>query len=80
MANGTMAPERVITGAATKLARTVHGIAYDPEHDEIYAANPLADAVLVFRGGANGRHCAGAMDRSPGRCVPGSHGSARQTC
>ncbi len=54
MANGTAAPERVISGAATKLARTVHGIAYDAEHDLIYAPNPLADAILVFRGAANG--------------------------
>ena len=49
-----MAPERVITGSATKMSRTVHGIAYDPVRDEIYATNALADAVLVFRGGADG--------------------------
>ena len=54
MANGNMAPARVITGAATKLARTMHGIAYDPQRDEIYAPNALADAVLVFRGSATG--------------------------
>ena len=54
VANGTVAPERVITGSATKMSRTVHGIAYDPERDEIYASNALADAVLVFRGGASG--------------------------
>lgn len=54
VANGTMAPERVITGAATKMSRTVHGIAYDPVRDEIYVTNALADAVLVFRAGANG--------------------------
>src|ERR1700686_598683 len=49
-----MAPERVITGAATKMARTVHGVAYDPERAEIYVTNALADAVLVFRAGASG--------------------------
>jgi len=48
-----MAPTRVISGAATKLARTIHGIAYDPVRDEIYVTNALADAVLVFRGGAS---------------------------
>jgi DNA-binding beta-propeller fold protein YncE len=32
----------------------VHGLAYDPDHDEIVAPNPLADAILVFRGGAVG--------------------------
>lgn len=65
MANGDMAPARVITGAATKLARTVHGIAYDPDHDLIYVPNPLADAVLVFRGNANG-------DEPPIRTIQGS--------
>jgi DNA-binding beta-propeller fold protein YncE len=64
MANGNVAPERVITGAATKLSRTVHGIAYDPDHDLIYVPNPLADAVLVFRGGASG-------DEAPIRVIQG---------
>src|SRR5215471_13123197 len=64
MANGNMAPARVITGSATKLARTMHGIAYDPQRDEIYAPNALADAVLVFRGGANG-------DEPPVRIIQG---------
>ncbi|HWY47830.1 MAG TPA: hypothetical protein VNX70_10635 [Bryobacteraceae bacterium] len=49
-----MAPERIITGGATKMSRTVHGIAYDPVQDEVYVTNALADAVLVFRGGAEG--------------------------
>ncbi len=54
LANGNAAPRRVITGQASKLGRTVHGIAYDPVHDEIVVPNPLADAVLVYRGGAQG--------------------------
>ena len=54
VANGTMAPDRVISGSATKMSRTVHGIAYDPVRDEIYVTNALADAVLVFRAGAEG--------------------------
>jgi DNA-binding beta-propeller fold protein YncE len=64
VANGNMAPIRVITGAATKLARTVHGIAYDPVKDEIFVPNALADAVLVFRGSANG-------DEPPIRMIQG---------
>jgi len=47
------------------LARTVHGLAYDPEHDEIVTPNPLADAILVYRGGANG-------DEAPIRVIQGS--------
>jgi hypothetical protein len=42
----------------------MHGIAYDPARDEIYAPNPLADAVLVFRGTANG-------DEPPIRIIQG---------
>src|SRR5205814_9846481 len=38
----------------THLSRTTHGIAYDATHDEIVAPNPLAAAVVIFRGGAVG--------------------------
>jgi DNA-binding beta-propeller fold protein YncE len=38
----------------THLSRTTHGIAYDAAHDEIVAPNPLAAAIVVFRGGATG--------------------------
>jgi DNA-binding beta-propeller fold protein YncE len=54
MANGNMKPRRIIAGLATKLGRTVHGLAYNPLHDEIIVPNPLADAILVFRGDADG--------------------------
>ncbi len=49
-----MAPARVIQGQLTRLSRTTHGIAYDTAHDEIIAPNPLAAAVVIFRGGATG--------------------------
>jgi len=32
----------------------MHQIAYDAIHDEIIATNPLAEAILIFRGGADG--------------------------
>src|SRR5262249_42022712 len=54
MANGTVAPARVIQGQLTRLSRTTHGIAYDSTNDEIVAPNPLAAAVVIFRGGAVG--------------------------
>lgn len=44
----------MIEGQASKLGRTLHGIDYNAVRDEIVATNPLAAAVLVFRGGANG--------------------------
>ncbi len=66
MANGNVKPGRVIAGQATKLGRTIHGIAYDPQHDEIVVPNALADAILVFRAGANGAE-------PPLRVIQGPH-------
>lgn len=54
LANGNLSPVRVIEGQATKLGRTIHGIAYDAVHDEIIVPNPQAAALLVFRGQASG--------------------------
>jgi DNA-binding beta-propeller fold protein YncE len=59
-----MAPKRVITGQRSKLGRTIHGLAYDPVHDEIVVPNALADAILVFRGSADG-------DEPPIRVIQG---------
>lgn len=53
-ANGNIKPRRVISGQASRMGRTNHGIAYDPLHDEIVVPNALADAVLVYRGSADG--------------------------
>jgi DNA-binding beta-propeller fold protein YncE len=64
LANGNMAPARVITGQGSKLGRTIHGLAYDPVHDEIVVPNALADAILVFRGSARG-------DEPPIRVIQG---------
>ena len=36
------------------MGRSVHNIRYDPVHDEIIGAHPVAQAILVFRGGADG--------------------------
>jgi DNA-binding beta-propeller fold protein YncE len=60
-----MAPKRVIEGQATKMGRTLHGIAYHPGRDEIAVNNPTASAVLVFRGGANGNEAPVRMIQGP---------------
>ncbi len=44
----------------------MHGIAYDPLHDEIIVPVHLAGAVLVFRGGAKG-------EEAPVRVIQGPH-------
>jgi hypothetical protein len=54
LANGNVAPKRVIEGQGTNLSRTMHGIAYDGIHDEIVIPVALGGAVLVFKGDASG--------------------------
>src|SRR5258708_35495705 len=49
----------------THLSRTTHGIAYDTTHDEIIAPNPVAAAVVIFRGGAIG-------EEAPVRAIQGT--------
>src|SRR5262245_5844280 len=49
----------------TRLSRTTHGIAYDTTNDEIIAPNPLAAAVVIFRGGAIG-------EEAPVRTIQGA--------
>jgi hypothetical protein len=64
LANGNVAPVRVIEGGHTRLSRTSHAIAFDEKNDEIVVPNPLAEAVLVFRGSASG-------DEAPIRTIQG---------
>jgi hypothetical protein len=47
-------PVRALEGQRTKISRSMHGFAFDAMHDEIVVTSPLAQAILVFRGGANG--------------------------
>ena len=53
-ANGAAVAKRTIEGQATRQARTDHQIAIDSVHDEVVAPNPFAQAILFFRGGADG--------------------------
>jgi DNA-binding beta-propeller fold protein YncE len=65
LANGNVAPNRVIEGQATKLSRTMHGIAYDDVNDEIIIPVALGGALLAFRGEAKG-------EEPPVRVIQGS--------
>ena len=58
-------PVRMIAGQATKLSRTMHDIRYDAKNDEVLVTNPYAQAIMVFRGGANG-------NEAPIRIIQGS--------
>lgn len=65
LANGNVAPDRIIEGQATNLSRTMHGVAYDALHDEIIVPVALSGAILVFRGEARG-------NEPPVRVIQGS--------
>ena len=54
LADGAARPVRQIHGQKTFLSRTVHAISYDEIHDEIVVPQQFAQAILTFRGGANG--------------------------
>jgi len=45
-------PTRTLIGQKTLISRTMHAFDYDAVHDEIVVNSPLAQAVLIFRGGA----------------------------
>jgi hypothetical protein len=47
------------------MSRTMHGIGYDGIHDEVVVPEAFSQAVLTFRGGANG-------DEAPIRVIQGS--------
>jgi len=54
LADGAAKPVRKLEGQKTFFSRSMHAIAYDEIHDEFYLPVPFPQAVLIFRGGANG--------------------------
>jgi hypothetical protein len=66
VANGNVTPDRTIEGQETHLSRTMHGLAFDPVHDEMIVPVALSGAVLVFKGDAKG-------NETPLRIIQGSH-------
>jgi hypothetical protein len=54
LANGNAQTVRRIEGQKTLLHRPIHSIFYDEIHDELVVPAPVAQAVMTFRGDANG--------------------------
>ena len=65
LADGNVAATRSIAGQATKLERDSHDVTYDEVNDEIIVASSIGQAILTYRGGANG-------DETPIRVIQGS--------
>ena len=59
-------PVRSIQGQKTLISRTIHGLSYDAIHDEIVTPSPFAQAILTFRGAADG-------EEAPIRIIQGPH-------
>lgn len=66
LANDDTKPLRKLEGQKTLLGRTMHSIAYDEVHDEFSVPQPFAQAILTFRGDANG-------EEPPIRVIQGPH-------
>jgi len=66
LAKENTTPVRALEGQKTRISRTMHALAYDSIHDEIVVNSPLAQAVLFFRGAANG-------EEPPVRVIQGPH-------
>jgi hypothetical protein len=54
LANGNVKPTRTIFGQNTEITRNIHGFSYDPVKDEIVVTQFHSQAIMTFRGGANG--------------------------
>ncbi len=72
MAKENAKPTRILAGQKTLLSRTMHDIRYDALHDEIFVTNPFAQAVLVFRGGADGEEAPLRVIQGPRTQLAGS--------
>ena len=55
LADQNAQPVRKLEGQNTLLGRTMHAIAYDDVHDEFTVPQQFAQAILTFRGDANGQ-------------------------
>src|ERR1051325_2736481 len=64
LANGNVTPTRNIFGQHTLITRSIHSFKWDPIKDEIVVPQFQAQAILTFRGGANG-------DEAPIRVLQG---------
>ena len=65
-AEGGAQPVRKVEGQGSLLGRTMHGIAYDAIHDEFTVPQQFAQAILTYRGTANG-------EERPIRIIEGPH-------
>jgi hypothetical protein len=72
LAKENTTPVRALEGQKTMISRTMHALAYDSIHDEIVVNSPLAQAVLFFRGSANGEEPPVRVIQGPRTLIQGT--------
>ena len=72
LAKENTVPTRALEGQKTLISRTMHSLAYDSIHDEIVVNSPLAQASLIFRGGANGEEAPIRVIQGPNTQIQGT--------
>ena len=65
LANGDAKATRQIGGQNSMMTRTIHDFAYNPVRDEIVVPQYFAQAVMTYRGGANGEEAPVRIIRGP---------------
>jgi len=73
LAEGGAEPVRKIEGQGSLLGRTMHGIAYDAVHDEFMIPQQFGQAIMTYRGSANG-------EEPPIRIIQGPHTRLKAPC
>src|ERR1700686_5856201 len=66
LGGGGAKPLRRVEGQGSLLGRTMHGIVYDAVHDEFTVPQQFAQAILTYRGSADG-------EEPPVRIIQGPH-------
>ncbi len=72
MAKENTLPVRALEGQKTLISRTMHSLAYDAVRDEIIVNSPLAQAILTFRGDANGEEAPTRVIQGPRTQIQGT--------
>ena len=65
LAEANAQPTRSIAGQNTLITRTIHDMTYDPVRDEIVVPQFYAQAIMTFRGAANGNEAPIRVIRGP---------------
>ena len=79
LAEENAVPTRVIEGVASRLGRTMHDVMFDAIHDELVVTSPFAQAILTFRGDADGEEAPLRIIQGPNTQIVSERGLDKVT-